>query len=329
MKKLILTGVFQLSIFVGLFAQSLGNIQYNTSNRWNNTVHQVQQKAYLGSMNEFVIDLDCMYNTNADSYLAIFHITQIGETAREADSLINKRIDDFKASLYNKKIEPDDVVIDMLSMVPLYEIEVTKKVFSKTYNEVPAGFEIQKNIHIHFDDEQLLDGIITSAAINEIYDLVKVDYYVKDTHLIYDTLRTMAIDLINKRVEELEAIGIEMDGQWRMAADQIGVYFPMDRYQSYQAFSYTSVESINKKNGVTQMKKPTTMYYNKLPYTNYDFIMNPEIIEPAVQYTYNIQVKFQVLPKPEKKGEVVEKEVLKYKYMLVTDDGAIKELPTK
>jgi len=44
--------------------------------------------------------------------------------------------------------------------------------FSKTYTEVPKGFEMQKNLHIKFNDENLLDDIMTFAANNEIYDFI-------------------------------------------------------------------------------------------------------------------------------------------------------------
>lgn len=327
MKKTVVLFHF-LIISIFSIAQNAGNVLYNQSNRWASAQHIVQQKAYVNNMNEFNLDINCMHNTKADSYLAIFHITQIGENARQADSLINNRITQFKKSLTKRGILDSKIVIDMLTMIPLYEMEVTKKRFSKTYNEVPAGFEIQKNIHIHFDDESILDGIITAAAINEIYDLVKVDYYVKNTQAIYEEMREKAIELVNKRIEELEEVGISMEGQWRMVADQIGVYFPFDRYQSYQAFSNTSVEAIHKRANITQMKKPTTLYYNKIPYTNYDIIINPEIIEPAVQYTYNLSVKFQ-LKQPKEEEKVAETKETETKYVMITDKGDFRELQIK
>ncbi|MBK8581165.1 MAG: hypothetical protein IPL86_04800 [Flavobacteriales bacterium] len=52
----------------------------------------------------------------------------------------------------------------MLSFVPVYEIETTRKFFGKTYQEVPAGFESQKNIHIKFTDARMLDQIVSAAA---------------------------------------------------------------------------------------------------------------------------------------------------------------------
>ncbi len=77
---------------------------------------------------------------------------------------------------------PDgDIYVDMVNFFPKYEYDVSKKLFSKkTYTEIPKGFELQKNIHIRYTAPALLDRIVTAAARQEIYDIVKVDYFVKD-----------------------------------------------------------------------------------------------------------------------------------------------------
>ena len=314
-------------------AQIAGNILYSEGNsNWtlNAGVPQVvQQKAYFTNPNEIVMEVNAMYNATANSYLAIFHLAQVGNTAREADSLMNGRITAFRKAMKNLSLKDSDFVVDMLSMLPVYEIEVTKKAFSKTYTEVPAGFEIQKNLHIHFYSTQDLDKIITAAAMNEIYDLIKVEYFVKDQDAIYDTLRKTASDLIEKRIKQYADLGVAMEGQWTLAADQTGVYFPLDRYTSYTSNAVISLEAAKKKGAVTQMKRPTSFYYNKIPYTGYDIVVNPEMVEPAVQYTYNIQVKFVMEKKPKTPQEPIKEIKTELKYIMVTPQGDIKELPTK
>ncbi|MEY3397559.1 MAG: hypothetical protein RL220_153, partial [Bacteroidota bacterium] len=184
------------------------------------------------------------------------------------------------------------------------------------------------NIHIHFTSASQLDMIITAAAINEIYDLIKVDYYVQNQDAIYDSLRKKASDLIKKRIAQYTDLGVAMEGQWRLAADQTGVFFPLDRYTTYTARGGVSLEAAKKKT-ITEVKKPTTAFYNKIPYTGYDIVINPEIVEPAVQYTYNLQVRFTIEKKPEKKEEPVKQVTTEYRYILVTPEGNTKELPTK
>lgn len=328
MKFLTMTLVLTVFANFSLSAQSAGNILYNVSNRWSLENEIVKRKAVVGNMNQVTFDINTMFNVKADSYLAIFHITQIGSTAREADSLMNARIANFRRDVTSAGIPNDNFILDMLSMVPIYEVEVEKRFFSKSFTEIPAGFEIQKNIHIRFHNAQVLDKIITSAAINEIYDLIKVDYHVANQEAVYDSLRAVATELIKKRMAQFEELGIEFQDQWRMANDQIGVFFPLDRYESYQAFAYSSVDASRKKSQVTQMRKPNTFYYNKISYANYDAVINPEIIEPAVQFTYNIQIAFTIEKKKEKAPEPVVKIEEKTKYILLSE-GDLKHIELK
>jgi uncharacterized protein YggE len=142
-----------------------------------------------------VLEVNAMMNMKADSYLAIFNVTQLGQSAEEADSLMNERVARFTGRVKKQGVKENDVFTDMLSFVPVYEIETTRKLFSKTYQEVPAGFEIQKNIHVKFTDARVLDKLVTAAAKEEIYDLVKVDFFVDQQSSCYDTLRMFATKL--------------------------------------------------------------------------------------------------------------------------------------
>ena len=315
-------------------AQMAGNIIYNESARWQFQNQVEQLRANTPQQNEVTFEINAICNMQADSYLAIFHLTQVGSNAYEADSLMNSRITSFKQAIQDKGVTGDDVVIDMLSMVPVYHVEVTQKLFSKTFTEIPAGFEIQKNIHVHFKDAAVLDDIITQAAMQEIYDLVKVDYYIKDVTAVYDELRKLATELLDDRVEQFEIIGIPLKNQWRYANDRQGVYFPLDRYTSYESISNTSVEASQKKRRagetyVAHKRKNKTLFYNKVPYTNYDIVINPEIIEPAVQYVYNLQVRFLLEREKEEKPESQVEIKKETKIILVAPDGSLKELPAQ
>lgn len=317
-----------------LSAQVAGNIIYNESARWQFQNQVEQLRANTPQQNEVTFEINAICNMKADSYLAIFHLTQVGSNAYEADSLMNARLNAFKSAVKRKGVPEEDVVIDMLSMVPVYHVEVTKQLFSKTYTEIPAGFEIQKNIHVHFKDAAILDDIITQAALQEIYDLIKVDYYIKDVTAVYDTLRALATELLGDRVDQFEVIGIPLKDQWRYANDRQGVYFPLDRYTTYESVSNTSVEASQKKRRASETyvpakRKNKTLFYNKVPYTNYDIVINPEIIEPAVQYVYNLQVNFLLEREKEEKPEPKIEIQTQTKFILVTPDGNLKELPAQ
>ncbi|HRF79369.1 MAG TPA: SIMPL domain-containing protein [Flavobacteriales bacterium] len=305
--------------------QAMGNLMYEQNSRiFFQQAEQPVKATVQGNL--LVLEVNAMMNMRADSYLAIFHITQLGQTAEEADSLMNERINNFTERVKKDGVKKADVFSDMLSFVPVYELETTKKLFSTTYQEVPAGFEIQKNIHVRFGDARILDKLVTAAAKEEIYDLVKVDFFVHQQSACYDTLRMFATKLLQQKLDNFDKLGLQVKESHRTAAEKNGAYFPLDRYTSYQSRTQTSLNSRRKGQVVNDVKKSNTLFYNKVPYGNFDIVLHAEITEPPVQYTYNLTMYCQ-LPEAfkDKKGEKEVKEIIKY--MMITKDGDVKPLP--
>jgi len=193
MKKCLLLP-FLAVVFTPLFAQVMGNygVQQQT---YQNVQPNVQFRAIPKSAtflnnNEVEISINALSNQKAESYTAIFSMLQVGKTADETNTLLNTRLDGFLADLKNLGIPAADIYVDMVNFLPKYEYDVSKKLFSKkTYTEIPKGFELQKNIHIRYTTPALLDRIVTAAARQEIYDIVKVDYFVSDPQSVHATAR--------------------------------------------------------------------------------------------------------------------------------------------
>jgi len=300
--------------------QAMGNLMYESNSRmFFQQAEQPVKATVQGNM--LILEVNAMMNMKADSYLAIFNITQLGQTAEEADSLMNERVNGVMRRVREHGVKESDVFTDMLSFVPVYEIETTRKLFSKTYQEVPAGFEIQKNIHITFRDARILDKLVTAAAKEEIYDLVKVDFFVQKQSACYDTLRIFATKLLQQKIDNFGKLGVKVDESHRVGAEQNGAYFPLDRYTTYQSRSQSSLNSRRKGQVVNDVKKSNTLFYNKVPYGQFDIVLHAEITEPPVQYTYNLTLQCQ-LPEGFQKKDV--KEIIKY--MWITEKGEVKEL---
>ncbi len=300
--------------------QAMGNLMYESNSRIFFQQAEQPVKATIQG-NVLVLEVNAMMNMRADSYLAIFNITQLGQTAEEADSLMNGRINGLVQRVKAQGVKEKDVFTDMLSFVPVYELETTRKLFSKSYQEVPAGFEIQKNIHIRFTDARILDKLVTAAAKEEIYDLVKVDFFVDKQSASFDTLRMFATKLMQQKLDNFEKLGLKVEESHRMGAEKNGAYFPLDRYTTYQSRTQSSLNSRRRGQIVNDVKKSNTLFYNKVPYGNFDIVLHAEITEPPVQYTYNLTLQCQ-LPEAFAKKDV--KEIIKY--MWITDKGEVKEL---
>ncbi len=303
--------------------QAMGNLMYEQSSRMYFQQAEQTVKATVQG-NQLVLEVNAMMNMRADSYLAIFHITQLGQSAEEADSLMNGRVNGMIARLKKDGVRAEDVFTDMLSFVPVYEYEATRKLFSTTYQEIPAGFEIQKNIHIRFKDARVLDKLVTAAAKEEIYDLVKVDFFVEQQGTCYDTLRMFATRLLEKKLDNFEKLGLKVKESHRTGAEKNAAYFPLDRYTAYQTRTQSSLNSRRKGQVVNDIRKPQSLFYNKVPYGNFDIVLHAEITEPPVQYTYNLTVVCQ-LPEAfaDRKKDV--KEIIKYVWL--SEKGELRTLP--
>ncbi|WP_420571818.1 SIMPL domain-containing protein [Kordia sp.] len=275
------------------------------------------------------IDVHALYNAKASSYTAIFNISQIGPTAEETHKLVNERIDNVKKQLLAEGIKKEDIAIDVISFVPVYEIEVEKKLFSTKYNEVPKGFELQQNIHIKFKKTQQFEKILAACASNEIYNLVKVDYFIENIRQVYKKLQTSLLELIKEEKEYYKILGFDLANYNVVMADDKYCYFPKDFYKNYQAFNSISFEALKKNKGITKAKKQTSYYYQPISYENYDIVINPSILEPVVQV--GMQIKLVYTPKPKEQKLPPKKEIkTEHKYYVISPDGKIdvKELKT-
>jgi hypothetical protein len=156
-------------------AQVLGNAGYanrNISNYENNNPSPIAT-----SNGDFMtLKIKGIYNEKASSYIATFSILQVGLEINEVTSLMDEKISNIQKSIL--KLNPNiELVVDMISFLPRFETEVNRRFFrKKSYTEVPAGFALTKNLIVRYNKASDLDDIISICAINDVYDLAKVDY---------------------------------------------------------------------------------------------------------------------------------------------------------
>jgi len=298
------------------FAQHSGNINYQ------NQVHFLDENINVGflSDNQMEISVKGLANVKADSYVAIFNVSQVGKTTEEVNTIINGRI---KESLDKIKIKPGvETMVDMISFVPVYEYELEKKVFSKkTYNEIPAGFELKKNIHIKYTKAEELNEIIAILAEAEIFDLIRVDYFSNSIETIKKEMMVKAKTLMQEKMKNYSALlGQKMDSLDKNLVDGYKVVLPVEMYKSYQAFNSTSL-NLKKSAQVNQHDKSTTLYYQPVLDKEFDFVMNPVILEPVIQVMYEIKIRVDMNEEQPVKGEK--------KFVLVTPNGDLKTLDLK
>ncbi|MFT5778871.1 MAG: hypothetical protein ACI837_001828 [Crocinitomicaceae bacterium] len=326
-KKTLLLLAMVISIFT--FGQNSGNVNYQLGNTGYGVgiIPNVNQTKMFGlpdpRTNDLFIVVNGLSNIVADTYVAIFHVTQVGVTADEVNRLLTNRVDKVTKDIKAKDAAAK-VYVDMLSFVPMYEYDVEKKVFSKkTYNETPKGFELKKNIHIQFNNPESLNDFIAICTESEIYDLVKVDYICTDLAAKKKELAAKAMTVVKEKIARFTLLlDTDLSDVHRLAVEDYQVYYPLESYASYEAYSSTSLD-LKKTANVNTAAKSRTQYYQSIPSKEFDFILNPIVLEPVIQVVYQVKLKIAIPPK-----SVVVAPVVKQgkEYVLITPNGDLKTL---
>ncbi|AIN74058.1 Protein of unknown function [Flavobacterium psychrophilum DSM 3660] len=312
MKKNLLFTFTILSSTFG-FGQEAGNINYQNQVRYQENNINVD----LPNDNDLYFSVKGLTNVRADNYVAIFNTFQVGKTTEEVNELIEKRINQAVSEL--KLTKGIEVFVDMISFVPIYEFEVEKKVFSKkTYNEVPVGFELKKNIHIKYSDQNLFNQIMSIMSKNEIYDLVRVDYFSNNLESVKKELMNKAKVNLQEKIKNYETIlGVSFLTNEKSISEGYKVVFPVEMYKSYQAFNSTSL-NLKKSANINSVEKTTTLYYQPIVDKEFDFVVNPTVLEPVIQVMFEIKMKINRESKQTLKNNK--------EYMLITPNGEMKNL---
>ncbi len=305
--------LLSFGITLQALAQVSGNINYQNQVRYSDSNINIG----IPGNRDIVCSVKGMANVTADVYVAIFNVTQTGKSTEEVNQLIDERID---AAMTKIKSKPDvKTYVDMISFVPIYEYDIEKKIFSKkTYNEVPAGFELKKNIHIEYQDPNLLDSFIAALSGQEIYDLVRVDYFSNELESMKRQLRTKAQEIMQEKLSNYEAVlSVKLDSVQKQVVDGYRVVLPVEMYKSYQAYNSSSL-SLKRNAKVNNAEKSTTLYYQPVIDKEFDFVINPTILEPVIQVLYEIKL---VVSREKEAIRKTDKQ-----YILVTPNGDLKDL---
>jgi uncharacterized protein YggE len=285
--KYIFCLMFSLALSPIMVAQVYGNSNYQTRVHYDDS----NLRASSDNGSDITISAKGLANIKADAFVAVFSISQIANTPEEVYKLMDSRISAAEEKLGTLSSEEKlKVHSDMISFIALYAFEKETKIFSRdSYIEIPAGFELKKNLHIEYQDPEQLREISLILSQSEIFDLVRVDYFSKDLEKVKTQLMDRALLKLGEKKAKIEKLlNLKLDTLNQNMTDAYRVVYPVERYQSYQKYSASSQYSA--KAGPT-VGQSNTVYYQPIIDKEFDFVVNPLVVEPVIQVLYEIIVK--------------------------------------
>lgn len=283
------------------FAQASGNIGYSQSGgnakaRQNERGKRAQAQTEVPpTATSMFIEASVLMNVKADEFVAVFGLSQEGSTVAECRQTMDATINQFSGELKQLGIGNEDFFVDFAAQNKIYAYEVS----GNLAKERLVGFELKKNIAIHYKDKLLLDKLVIAASRSKIFDLIKVDYIVKDTASVQSRLGEEAARIIKEKAARYEKLlDIKLQPTAQVYAEKPSIYFPTELYDSYTAYESEDVSSdyYKQKYIIQDARKSRTFFFNPLNAEGFDTVINPVVIEPVVQFTLYLKVKYEITP---------------------------------
>lgn len=308
MKNLLTTTALMI-VAVSVMAQGAGNYAFTQSRKgakydeagnydkynfeYNANQYQYQQPAYASNASDSVyyVTASVLMNVQPDSYVMVLGMSQVGESLEVCHQLLDQRIGDFKKLLLAEGIAETDIYIDFISQAPIFAYEEEKSLFSKKYVKIPKGFELKKNMHIRYKQRPQADKIIKGAAASEIYDIIKVDYILNDKQKVLDEMRTNCVTIVNDKAKDYAPLGVTNPVMFRTYEESHYCYYPLQRYETFMSYTPDNSKALSPTANLQNENAKINIYYNKVSDNSYDKVINPDVLEPVLQFTYTVRMK--------------------------------------
>ncbi len=323
MKSLLLCGTILLLNTLGVRAQEMGNAVYGQGRGGQPRAVNAGDRSALTTAQPaddqaITLRINGLANVAPTTFVAVFNLLQVGTTPETTTSLMRERIRAFTRSLAGLGIDSTRLRLDVISFVPRFELQAEKRVFSKRFNEVPTGYELQQTLSVLYHNDALAPAILRSAALAEITDLVKVDVSIADPLKPAEQLREQCLLALKARERAYVAAGFRLDTLLHRPTESSATAYPVSRYASYQAAARPSLEAaragrslLGGQPTVTEAPQTTAYYYNPVAPDQYDVVINPTVTGPVIQYSYSLTVQY--VPRPARRAPK--------KYLLLNSAG--------
>lgn len=281
-------------------AQASGNIGYSQAGGNARAEQNERNKRVLAkedappTATSMFVEASVLMNVKADEHVAVFGLAQECTTVAECNQKMDATVNQFSADLKRLGIASNALFVDFAAQNKIYGFQLE----GNLAKEKLVGFELKKNISVHYQDKLLLDKLIITAAQSKIFDLIKVDYVVRDTGSIHNRLAEEAARMIKQKMARHEKLlGIRLQPPAQVFAERYSAYFPTEMYDSYTAYESEDVSRRSydeDKYIVQRARKSRTFFFNALNADGFDAVINPIVIEPVVQFTLYLRVKYEV-----------------------------------
>jgi len=288
--------LFILGLFAPVLAQEAGNSgvygrRTDRASPSNGVIYGTENKDLIPVQ---FIEAYVLVNAAPDAFIAVFGAAQEAPTAIESNQKVNAQIELFLSAAGKLGINRSNVYVDMITQNRVYDFAPAS---DGTIRERLSGFETKKTIAVRYKERALLEQLLSAAAQASIFDLIKVDYVVNDLSKIRSRLLEEASGVIKQKEENFtRSLGLRIRRN-AVSQETYNTYYPSALYQTYTAAESGTVEpNYEARTRVVRERKSSTSFLQPLDESTFDIVINGADLEPMVQCTLYLKVRYSLTP---------------------------------
>ena len=179
------------------------------------------------------------------------------ETAcREMEETLVKALEDLK-------IERDAIVVDFISILPVYEWKVEDRQGRTVAMETRSGFRMQSNVHVEVPTEEKARDVLQTAFRLGVSDVIAFDYWNEDVDLHKKEARKEALAAAKDKAELLLGALFDQPPRPLNVHESTRVVYPRSLYDSFENAYNEQVSPSFSDERLTRIwaAKPKNAYY--------------------------------------------------------------------
>lgn len=255
---------------------------------------------------EMTYNIRAIANESPTSYVLTLPMSAIGITVEEADSKIKNSLKALTKDL--QSLQADQIHTEFVSIKPIYK-KIVEKSKKSTEPDLEIGeeriaYEYRQNVRIVYTQDQQLPKIMLAAAKQNIFEIADIQYRHNKGEKVFANLRNKCIDYMRQNLPQYEDMGFEILDWQRYTEEERIVFYPNENMNVVLSEVVLSQPYITDKiNTTVYDRKPSEYKFSKRNgVEDYHIVVNPDLLEPAIQFVYVFKVKI-VVPNENQKIE--------------------------
>lgn len=317
MRQLITLFVCQMTIFS--MGQTI-NTKFNDQ-----TPNSFGTCGIRATPHETGIIVQTVYRAKPDGYKVVFTTSFIGENVEKVELKMNKKIDSLIVSVGDLKINAHEVLTEVISLDPIFGTSILGDASLD-----PIGYKVTENITFQVNDFKTIRYLAKTCMDFEIYDIAFIQPYVFDPDRIYDTLANKTVEILDFKKDLCKKIGHGLGGGTASFSKCKNVIYPSDAHlRSQIRNSRLYMHNINQNSAIDITRTVDVNYYQGFDLSKADYEFHPDLIEPAIEFYYQINYNYIIPPSEEEleKAKKQEEENAPQKVFYILDNnGELKKV---